>query len=150
MFKRILIPTDGSELSALAVEKGLDLAKEMGAEVTALHVGTEFHFAGFNRSELARSLDEYEALVNRRGKEILGEVERAAKDRGVRCKTSFSTGDQPYEDIIKAAVDNGCDLILMASHGRRGVKAVLLGSETQKVLTHSAIPVLVYRTAQPG
>jgi nucleotide-binding universal stress UspA family protein len=150
MFKRILIPTDGSELSGLAVEKGLDLAKEVGAEVTAVHVGTPLHLIVFDPEDLSESTEQYEIRMRRKGEEILHAIQRTAEKKGVACKISFSTSDHPYEDIIKAAEANGCDLILMASHGRKGVKGLLLGSETQKVLTHSAIPVLVYRQAQPA
>jgi nucleotide-binding universal stress UspA family protein len=145
MFKRILIPTDGSKLSDLAVDKGLDLAREVGAEVTAVHVGIPFHLISFRSDELTDSLDQYDTHMRLKGKEILAEVQRAAKEKGVSCTVSFSSSDHPYEDIIKAAETGGCDLILMASHGRKGVKGLLLGSETQKVLTHSTIPVLVYR-----
>ena len=149
MFKHILIPTDGSKLSDLAVDKGLELAKEVGAEVTAVHVGTPLHLI-VDPEDLTESDDQPEMRRRRKGEEIRHAVQRTAEKKGVSCKVSFSTSDQPYEDIIKAAEANGCDLILMASHGRKGVKGVLLGSETQKVLTHSAIPVLVYRQAQPG
>ena len=147
MFKRILIPTDGSTLSDLAVDKGLELAQEAGAEVIAVHVGIPFHLISFRSDELTDSMDEYDTQMRLKGKEILAEIQRAAKEKGVRCKVCFSSSARPYEDIIQVAETNGCDLILMASHGRKGVKNLLLGSETQKVLTHSAIPVLVYRQA---
>jgi nucleotide-binding universal stress UspA family protein len=145
MFKHILIPTDGSELSKLAVANGIELAKGMNAKITALHVARPFHLVAFNSEDLAQSLDQYEAHVKTKGREMLAAIESHAKEKGVPCRGSFAIGDHPYETIIKTAEQNGCDLILMASHGRKGVKALLLGSETQKVLTHSSIPVLVYR-----
>ena len=147
MFKRILIATDGSTLSDLAVDKGLELAQEAGAEVIAVHVAIPFHLISFRSDELTDSMDEYDTRMRLQGKEILAEVQRAAKEKGVSCKVRFTSSDHPYKDIIQVAETSGCDLILMASHGRKGVQNLLLGSETQKVLTHSAIPVLVYRQA---
>ena len=145
MFKRILIPTDGSALSNRAVERGIDLAKGINAKITAVHVGTPFHVLAADSEALTDTREEYEAHIKRKGREILAAIEKSAKANGVSCDSSFVSSEHPYEAIIKAAKDKECDIIVMASHGRKGVKGVLLGSETQKVLTHSSIPVLVYR-----
>jgi nucleotide-binding universal stress UspA family protein len=145
MFRHILIPTDGSSLSARAVEHGIEVAKEIGAKVTAVHVGTPFHVLTADAEALTDTREEYDRHMKRKGREILAAIEKSAKENGVRCDSAFVRGEQPYEAIIKTAKNKDCDLILMASHGRKGVKGFLLGSETQKVLTHSSIPVLVYR-----
>ncbi|HXM82394.1 MAG TPA: universal stress protein [Burkholderiales bacterium] len=145
MFRHILIPTDGSSLSARAVERGIEAAKGIGAKVTAVHVGTPFHVLAADAEALTDTREEYERHIKRRGREMLAAIEKSAKDKGVPCDSAFVNSEHPYEAIIKTAKDKGCDLILMASHGRKGVKGLLLGSETQKVLTHSSIPVLVYR-----
>jgi nucleotide-binding universal stress UspA family protein len=145
MFRHILVPTDGSRLSEVAVRKAIEIAKESDAKLTAIHVGTPFHVMTIDRGALTDTRDEYERYIKEKGREILTAAEKAAEQNGVRCAGRFEVNEQPYEAIINAAEENGCDLILMASHGRRGVKGLLLGSETQKVLTHSSVPVLVYR-----
>ena len=145
MFKHILLPTDGSELSRAAVNRGLELAKGIDARVSVLHVGTPFHVFAADGAALTDTRPEYERHMKAKGAEIIGVVEAAAKKKGVNYRSAFVVAEHPYEAIIKTARDEGCDLILMASHGRKGVKALLLGSETQKVLTHTIIPVLVYR-----
>jgi nucleotide-binding universal stress UspA family protein len=145
MFKHILIPTDGSSLSRIAVERGLEMAKAMDARVTVLHVGTPFHVFAARTAAITDTRPEYERHAKAKGLEITLAVEAAAKKEGVNCRTTIVAGEHPYEEIIRTAGEEGCDLVVMASHGRKGVKALLLGSETQKVLTHSSIPVLVYR-----
>src|SRR5262245_21539031 len=143
MFKHILVPTDGSRLSEVAVRKAIEMAKESNAKLTAIHVGTPFHVLALDSAALTDTRDDYERRMRQRGGEILADVEKAATQSGVRCAGRFEVNEQPYEAIIRAAEENGCDLVLMASPGRRGVKGLLLGSETHKVLTHSSIPVLV-------
>jgi nucleotide-binding universal stress UspA family protein len=145
MFRHILVPTDGSRLSDVAVQKAIEIAKESDARLTAIHVGTPFHVITINSEALTDTRDAYERHMKEKGREILSAVEKAAEQKGVRCAGRFEVSEQPYEAIINAAAETGCDLIVMASHGRRGVKGLLLGSETQKVLTHSSVPVLVYR-----
>jgi nucleotide-binding universal stress UspA family protein len=145
MYKHILLPTDGSELSAKAVRDGLQLAKEIGARVTAVHVTPPFYPSEMSPSSLAAHAQEHEARSAESARRALGAVDAAARAAGVPCATVHRVGEGPFEEIIAAAADSGCDLIFMASHGRRGVKALLLGSETSKVLTHSKIPVLVTR-----
>jgi nucleotide-binding universal stress UspA family protein len=145
MFKHILIPTDASGLSRIAVERGLDMAKAMDARVTVLHVQTPFHVFAADTAAVTDTRPEYERHTKAKAKEITGAVETVAVKKGVKCGVTVVTAEHPYEEIISTADAQGCDLIVMASHGRKGVKGLLLGSETQKVLTHSSVPVLVYR-----
>jgi nucleotide-binding universal stress UspA family protein len=145
MFKHVLLPTDGSELSALAIRKGLRFAKECGAKVTGASVAPEFHLVAVDAA-IHQDTEEHVLAAGRaRAEKYLAVLLEAAAEEGVPCDAEIEIGDHPYEAIIRTAERKGCDLILMASHGRRGIKALLLGSETQKVLTHSRIPVLVYR-----
>jgi nucleotide-binding universal stress UspA family protein len=147
MFKHILIPTDGSELSNRAVAAGIELAKKARAKVTGLFVAPpptpvlydKFMPVGY------MTPDDHAELIRRTASEYLGVIEKAAKEAGVAVECVTVTSDFPADEIVKAADERNVDLIFMASHGRRGVKAVLLGSETQKVLTHTTRPVLVYR-----
>ncbi len=145
MFKHVLLPTDGSKLSEKSVRQGIKLAKSLNARVTALHVIPKFHTFTYETEMLELTQPEYERATEKRADEFLRTVEKIAANAGVECDTVHSTSDQPYEEIIKTAQKKDCDLILMASHGRRGIEGLLLGSETQKVLTHSKTPVLVYR-----
>lgn len=145
MFKRILLPTDGSELSARAVLAGVAFAKEAGAEVVGMTALPDFRTLTADADMLESTEDEYLAASEARGNRHVASIVKAARDAGVPCTTELLRSDQPHEAILEAARRHGCDLIVMASHGRRGVKGLLLGSETQKVLVHSAIPVLVYR-----
>ena len=145
MFKHILIPTDGSDLSRKAVLYGVQLAKESGAKVTALTLSEPYRVASMDAVLVSVGQDEYEKESGRISEEALDQVKMAAEAAGVPCETIREVHDQPYRAIIDAAHALSCDLIVMASHGRRGISALLLGSETVKVLTHSTIPVLVYR-----
>ena len=147
MYKHILIPTDGSELSDKAVDAGIEYARETGARVTLFTAVPEYEVP----SEAAlmahqvHSIDEH----NRRSEELArGVLERAAmraREAGVACGTEFAQSDRPYQAILDAASGRGCDAIFMASHGRTGLSRLWYGSETEEVLTHSAIPTLVYR-----
>ena len=145
MFKQILLPTDGSELSTRAVLAGVAFAQEIGAEVVGMTALPDFHTFTSNADMIESTEDEYLAASEARASKQLAVVADAARQAGVACKTILVRSDQPYEAILHAARQHGCDLIIMASHGRRGLSGVLLGSETQKVLVHSAIPVMVYR-----
>ena len=145
MFKHILIPTDGSDLSRKAVLYGIQLAKEARARLTALTLTAPYRLAAMDALLVSIGEDEYEEESRRIAERALEQVKMAAETAGVECETVREVHDQPYRAIIDAAHALGCDLIVMASHGRRGVSALLLGSETVKVLTHSTIPVLVYR-----
>lgn len=145
MFRRILIPTDGSVASQRAILAGVAFARETGAEVVGLHVVPPFHVVSAAAEMLEATPGEYERDALERAGRLLADVEAAARDAEVPYRLERSFADRPWEAIIKTARDEGCDLILMASHGRKGIKGLLLGSETQKVLVHSAIPVLVHR-----
>ncbi len=143
MFKHILVPTDGSGRSESAVRKGIDLAKSVGAKVTGLYVIPDFHIFTYRTEMLEDTREQYAKDCEAHAAQYLGLINKVAKDAGVPCNTVHVSHDHPYEAILRTAEQLGCDLIVMASHGRRGVQGVLLGSETQKVLTHAHIPVLV-------
>ena len=145
MYKCILLPTDGSELSERAVLAGIDLARESGASVIGLHVTPHYHVLTYRADMLADTEEQFAEHSERQARRILDSVAEAARAVGVPCSTEHAISDAPYEAIIEAARRNVCDLIVMAAHGRRGLKGLLLGSETQKVLVHSSIPVLVFR-----
>jgi nucleotide-binding universal stress UspA family protein len=147
MFKHILIPTDGSVLSRRTVLGGVKLARALGARVTGLFaapaatplVYRDLLPVGYGTPQRNA------ALIKRAAERHLDVVARAAKAAGVRCETVSVIDDYPADAILAQAKKRGCDLIFMASHGRRGLRGVLLGSETQKVLAGSTLPVLVYR-----
>jgi nucleotide-binding universal stress UspA family protein len=145
MYKRVLISTDGSDLSRKAIEQGVALAKSIGASVVGITVSPTFRTFAVDPVLVTDSPDQYrqnwEALAER----ILAVLRDTAKVSGVPYDGVHAINDHPYEAIISTARDKQCDLIVMASHGRKGVSALLLGSETTKVLTHSSIPVLVCR-----
>ena len=147
MFKHIFVPTDGSELSRATVSRAVTFAREAGARVTAFFAKPEYPIAYFGEGALIdpTTPEKFAELADQQATEYLGEVQRLCAEAGVECSTVSATSDVPYEAIIEAADKAGCDLIFMASHGRRGFSGFLLGSETNKVLTHSRIPVLVYR-----
>jgi nucleotide-binding universal stress UspA family protein len=148
MFKHILLPTDGSKLSDRAVERGLELAKFLGARVTAVHVIPEFRLMADESFVLPTSAElkkRYEKEAKARAEKLLQKISARAGTQSVACEGVVVLGDVPFEHIIETAKKRKCDLIMMASHGRRGLSGLLLGSETSKVLTHSKIPVLVVR-----
>jgi nucleotide-binding universal stress UspA family protein len=145
MYKHILLPTDGSPLSERAVAEGIQLAKALGARVSALHITPLIHPESENPTAFAAQVREHERRSEATARTALGQAEQAARAAGVAYTALHKEGDSPWEEIISAAAAAGCDLIFMASHCRRGVSALVLGSETNKVLTHSKVPVLVVR-----
>lgn len=147
MFKHILVPTDGSDLSRQTVRRAVSFAREAGARITAFFAKPEYPIAYFGEGALIdpTTPEKFAELAEQQASEYLGEVQNLCAEAGVECGAIASTCDVPYQAIIDAAEQAGCDLIFMASHGRRGLSGFLLGSETNKVLTHSTIPVLVYR-----
>ena len=146
MFKNILIPTDGSEQSQRAVRMGIELAKLHGARITAIHVIPDYHLLIAYEGAFDPVTEErIEEEAKARAETYLGFVREAANAAGVPCSTLCDTSDHPYDAILRTCEAQGCDLVLMTSHGRKGLAAVLLGSETRKVLTHSKVPVLVVR-----
>jgi nucleotide-binding universal stress UspA family protein len=147
MFKHLLVPTDGSALSETAIQMAVTLAMESGAKVTGLHVIPEFHVLAYGTEIIAYEEERVVQSSRKRADDHLAVLARAAAQAGIECDTVATNRAHPYEAIISVATQRNCDLIVMASHGRSGVRALLLGSETQKVLTHSQIPVLVVRQA---
>jgi nucleotide-binding universal stress UspA family protein len=145
MYRHILIPTDGSALSEQAIRQGVSLARTFGAGVTALTVSPTFHNFALDPARVTATPERYEQDCQARAEKYLAAARVEAGIAGVPCETVHEMGDQPYQVIIDTARARHCDLIVMASHGRRGMSALLLGSETSKVLTHSKIPVLVCR-----
>ena len=147
MFKHILVPTDGSQLSEDTARRAVSFAKEAGARITAFYAKPEFPVTYYGEGALIDSTtpEKFTEMAEQQAQQILGFVERLCQESGVQCAKLALTSDVPYEAIIDAANQSDCDLIFMASHGRRGLTSLLLGSETNKVLTHTKIPVLVYR-----
>jgi len=145
MYTNILIPTDGSELAGKAVEHGIDLAERIGAKVTVLTVLPPFHTFTTDTQMIEDTPVQYKARMQKQAANTLGAVTHAAQAAGVACEAVQVEHEHPYRAIIETAGSKGCDLIVMASHGRHGISAIVLGSETVKVLTHCKIPVLVQR-----
>lgn len=146
MFRNILVPTDGSEQSQAAVRTAVDLAKVHGARLTGVHVIPDYHLLIAYEGAFDPITEErIEEEAKSRAAGYLAQIEQAAAAAGVACRTVCETSDHPYDAILRTAESAGCDLIVMTSHGRKGLAAVLLGSETRKVLTHARIPVLVVR-----
>lgn len=145
MFKHILVPTDGSPAAGPAIDATLRFAKQTGARVTALHVMPELHMFTYEPGVTESVHDQVRKDRELHSKKFLSQVEQQAAAAGVPCTAVLVTSDFPFEAIIATARSANCDLIAMASHGRKGITGMLLGSETQKVLTHSTIPVLVFR-----
>lgn len=145
MFKHILLPTDGSSLSETAIQKSVSLARELGAKVTGLYVIPEYHAVTLEAEMLTDTDEDFAEFGLAQATQFLDVIEKEARAAGVPFTAVHTTNDHPYEAIIQAAKDHRCDLITMASHGRKGLQGLLIGSETQKVLVHSTIPVLVYR-----
>jgi len=146
MYRHILIPTDGSEFAQKAIPQALELAKKIGAKVTAIVVEHSFDVYNVPESKMYSMTKEYAAYakhIKEHASKVLDDVAQAAKDAGVACNAMQVVHDHPYEAIIKTAEKEGCDLIVMTSHGRSGISGLVLGSVTTKVLTHTKIPVLV-------
>lgn len=147
MFKHLLVPTDGSQLSEAAVGRAVTFAKEAGARVTFFYAQPDFPMPIYGEGALIdpTTPEQFARSAEQEARKILDKAKAAADDVGVVADTDTAVNEVPYEAVIDAADRHGCDLIFMASHGRRGIAGLLLGSETQKVLTHSKIPVLIYR-----
>lgn len=145
MFKHILIPTDGSELSNIAIVNGVKFAKEINAKITGLTVTTPYHVFALEALQVGDTAERYGTDVAALAARNLNVLKEAAAKAGVECELVHRSSEHPYEEIVTLAQERGCDVIFQASHGRRGVQALIVGSETNKVLTHSKIPVLVYR-----
>ncbi len=147
MYKHIMIPTDGSELCDKAIDAGVDFAREVRARVTGFTAVPEYQVPSEADLMVKHfvSLDQYERDAKRQAERTLQKIADRARAAGVEYNADYAQCDRPHEAIIRAALKHGCDLIFMASHGRRGISALIHGSQTQAVLTHSTIPTLVYR-----
>ena len=148
MFKHILVATDGSKLSDKAVDAAIGLARDLGAKLTGFHATENYPITPYPEYAIvAGSLtpSAWKEDEDKRARRLLEKIEAKAKKAGVDCDMSFSLALHPYEAILQAAKKARCDLIVMASHGRRGIQGMVMGSETNKVLTHSKLPVLVVR-----
>lgn len=147
MFQHLLVPVDGSDLSANTADRAIVFAKEAGAQITFFFAKPEYPMAFYGEGALIdpTTPERFAEMAEEQAHEILSEAEARAAAQGVKVTLLSLTNGAPWEGIIAAAQQVGADLIFMASHGRRGISGLLLGSETQKVLTHSKIPVLVFR-----
>jgi nucleotide-binding universal stress UspA family protein len=147
MYKHILLPTDGSRVAEAAAQAGIELAQAIGARVTAVHVVADPELPGLeswaHHDQAFRT--RLERVLEKRGTLYLETIRDAARRAGVACDCRLVHGDSAHAGIIAAALDTDCDLIVMASHGRKGIAGLLLGSEANRVLTHSTIPVLICR-----
>jgi nucleotide-binding universal stress UspA family protein len=147
MFKHILVPTDGSRLSVKTVKQAVKLAKSLGARVTGFYATPEYDSTYYSDGYILRapSAKAHAEATEKQARKCLSTIEVEAGVEKVPCEIMHVVSDSPYEAIIDAAKKKKCDLIFMASHGRRGLSGLVLGSETHKVLIHSKIPVLVCR-----
>ena len=147
MYKNLLIATDGSKLSDKALAHAIALAQAVGAKLTAFYAAPDYPMPAYADGVVYEPVTrkEYSKLAAEDAQKILDAVSTKAAASGVECKTAYAIAPAPWEAILAAAKKHKCDAIVMASHGRRGISAVLLGSETQKVLTHSKLPVIVVR-----
>lgn len=145
MFKTILVPTDGSPLSGKAIEKAIEFGRLQGSKIIGLSVAEPYPFTSLYEGAVIHDPQHYESKMRELAQEHVNAVANAASKAGVACETVVIQSFNPHEEIINTAKKYGCDAIFMASHGRRGLNRLFLGSETQKVLAHSDIPVLVLR-----
>ena len=145
MFKQILIPTDGSVLSLIAIGPAIALAKAFSAGITGVTVSTPYHILTADPVMVADTEERYQRDCAKRAERDLAPIKEAARSAGLQYNSVHVYEDRVHEAIIGAAAKQGCDLVVIASHGRKGASALLLGSETTKVLTHSKVPVLVVR-----
>jgi nucleotide-binding universal stress UspA family protein len=144
MYKRILVPTDGSEITGKAIVTAIGLAKLTGASVETIAVKEPFPYSAISEMQPTPPQEFYDAQERIAAQRVQAVV-KSCQDAGVACNAVTVEALHPWEAILEQAKRTGCDLIVMASHGRRGMSAVLLGSETHRVLTHSTLPVMVVR-----
>ncbi|MBX3697417.1 MAG: universal stress protein [Dokdonella sp.] len=145
MFKHILVPTDGTELATEALKNAIKLAGQSGASLTCLHVMPDYDALGYQMEMLAITREAYLSAARERVERTLAEASKLAAQAGVKMEVRSTVHNHPWRAIVDETDGAGCDLIAMASHGRGGIESLLIGSETQKVLTHSRVPVLVFR-----
>jgi nucleotide-binding universal stress UspA family protein len=145
MYRHLLIATDGSELATNAVAHGLALAKALGAKATAVTVTEPFPAFAMGDATIAMPIQEYADAASSSAAKILAEVSAAAKMKGVACDVIHVNDQLPAHGIVQTAKATGSDLIVMASHGRRGLSKLVLGSQANEVVSQSPVPVLIYR-----
>jgi nucleotide-binding universal stress UspA family protein len=145
MYKHIMVATDGSDIANAALKHAIDLAKEIGAKLSAVTVTEPFEMIAFAEQAAVISPTDYKNSTTEYAKKILGAAESTAKAAGIDCATIHAEHRYPYQGIIDAAKINNADLIVIGSHGRSGIEGLLLGSQAVKVLTHTKIPALVVR-----
>lgn len=145
MFKHILISTDGSDLSKIAIENGVQFASEVHAKITGITVTEPFHIMSTNAMQIADTPEKYDQDMLAMAYKNLNALKQAAEQAGVECDLVHCSSDHPYQEIVKTAEEHGCDVIFQASHGRSRLGAAMIGSETSEVLSHTKIPVMVYR-----
>jgi len=145
MLKKILVPTDGSELSVKAINGAIEVAQLTGAKLVGMTVTEPYPYSPMSEYSPTESFEHYDTRVKREANLRLSVLQEAASKVGLSVEIDIRSSLSPYEAIISSAKEKDCDTIFMASHGRRGLSSLLIGSETQKVLTHSTIPVLVFR-----
>lgn len=144
MFRHLLVPTDGSPRSLSAAREAIALARQLGGSITALTVKPEFHVFTLRPTEIEDTKgDAWDVDLHARN--FLEAVEDLAREAGVPCDGITAQGNHPWKVIVDTAPARGCDAIAMASHGRSGLSAVLLGSQTQRVVSHATVPVIVFR-----
>jgi len=145
MFKTILVPTDGSPLSDKAVNAAVEFAKAHDGKLIGISVCEPYPFSPLSEAAFIDERVQYEEKARQIAQQHVMKISAAARVLGIPCETIVTQSFSPYEDIVKTANERKCDVIFMASHGRKGLSRLFIGSETQKVLAHSSIPVLVFR-----
>jgi nucleotide-binding universal stress UspA family protein len=145
MFKHLLVPTDGSPLSTKAAKAAVEFAQAAGARITTLSVAEPYPYSALAESTYLPDQGLYEKEMQDHARQFVAEVAEIASGVGVPCDTRVALSFSPYEEICATAKDLGCDAIFMASHGRKGINRLFVGSETQKVLAHTTLPVMVFR-----
>ncbi|MEZ5441510.1 MAG: universal stress protein [Lysobacterales bacterium] len=147
MYKHLLVCTDGSDLSHKAIDEGVRLARYLGAELTAVYAVANYvpPVEAIAPIYYLPTLEEYQERAKVEAEHVLAQVRQTSDEAGIPCELEWALSDDPYRLILDVAERRGCDLVVMASHGRRGLSGLILGSETTRVLTHSKVPVLVVR-----
>jgi nucleotide-binding universal stress UspA family protein len=145
MMKKILVPTDGSQRSDKAAQAAIEFAQQVKGEVVAISVAEPYPFPPISESPYTGGSEAYERRALELAQEHVAKIAAAAASAGVPCETVVASGLNPHDEIVKAAASHGCDVIFMASHGRKGLNKLFAGSETQKVIAHATVPVMVFR-----
>lgn len=145
MFKTILVPTDGSALADKAINAAIEFAQSSGGKIIGLSVAEPYPYTPMTDGSVAVDANAYEDKMREMAQLHVQKIANAAQAAHVSCEICVRQSFRPYEEIISVAIGNKCDIIFMASHGRKGLSKLFVGSETQKVLAHTSIPVLVFR-----